>query len=359
MDPEGQRLLLRLPDWLPEGTPPAVLVTVWAVEGSTPRNPGARLLCRAGRLLAGTIGGGHLEEEALREAGQLETTRTDSVDAEVAISSATEVREEANSQGLSARLCRYPLGTQLGQCCGGQVWLHFVVVTPETAVELAEKLQKALKEQQPMVSHFAETQLAEIPQPLTTALILGAGHVGTALSRVLQPLPWRVLVVDHRPEWADRVRFPPGIEVICAEPLRLLAAWGWLGQEAAQSQMAQKMTVQGRNLPPAPLPSATRALVLTHDHALDRDLTEALLRLPESTRDPQQQVGFVGLIGSQSKIKVTRQRLLQRGMTPEVLDRLHAPIGLQVRGRLLGDKLPGQIAISVAAQLLAFDAGVL
>ena len=58
MDAEGQRLLARLPDWLPAGAAPAVLVTLWAVQGSTPRGPGARLLCRGGRLLAGTIGGG-------------------------------------------------------------------------------------------------------------------------------------------------------------------------------------------------------------------------------------------------------------------------------------------------------------
>ena len=89
MDAEGQRLLTRLADWLPEGAAPAVLVTIWSVQGSTPRGPGARMLCRGGRLLAGTIGGGHLEEEALREAAQCETAASGGNDAETATPTAT------------------------------------------------------------------------------------------------------------------------------------------------------------------------------------------------------------------------------------------------------------------------------
>jgi xanthine dehydrogenase accessory factor len=360
MDAESQRLLARLPDWLPEGARPAVLVTVWAVQGSTPRNRGARLLCRGGRLLAGTIGGGHLEEEALREAAQCETAAAGGNDAEDATPTATEVREEADSSGSAARLCKYPLGTQLGQCCGGVVWLHYRLITPHDARALAEALAAAVHADGPLTTQFDDETLREQPQPLTTALILGAGHVGTALARVLQPLPWRVLVVDHRPEWADRARFPPGVEVVCTEPLRLLAAWGWLGTAAQGSQAAQRLTAQGKPLPIAPLPLATRAAIMTHDHALDRDLTEALLRLPESMQDPQQVLNFVGLIGSASKIAVTQQRLRQRGVTEDVLARLHAPIGLRLPdGGLLGNKQPGQIAISVAAQLLRQDEAAL
>lgn len=356
MDAEAQRLLARLPDWLPEGAAPAVLVTVWAVQGSTPRGPGARMLCRGGRLLAGTIGGGHLEEEALREAAQCESAASGGNDAESATPTAQEVREDSDACGVTARLCRYPLGAQLGQCCGGQMWLRYRLVTAADARSLSEQLSHAIATDQPLVTRFAEDVLREQPQALATVLVFGAGHVGAALARVLQPLPWRVIVVDHRADWADRVRFPPGVEVVCTEPLRLLAAWGWLGAQAQGSQAAQRLTAQGRPLPPAPALAATRALVMTHDHALDRDLTEALLRVPESTRDPTRALAFVGLIGSASKIAVTGQRLRQRGVTDDVLARLHAPIGLRLAdGQMLGNKLPGQIAISVAAQLLAHD----
>ena len=353
MDAEGQRLLARLADWLPEGAAPAVLVTLWATQGSTPRGPGARLLCRGGRLLAGTIGGGHLEEEALREAAQWENVAAGGIDEEAATPTATEVREEADSSGAAARLCRYPLGAQLGQCCGGVVWLHYRQMTPTNARQATALLTEAIATHRPLETRFGDERLVESPQPLRTIVVFGAGHVGTALSRVLQPLPWRVIVVDHRPEWADRVRIPPGVEVVCTEPLRLLAAWGWLGPQAQGTQAAQRLTAQGRPLPTAPLPAATSALVMTHDHALDRDLTEALLRVPKSTGDLEQEVAFVGLIGSASKIAVTQQRLRRRGVQDSVIARLHAPIGLRLaNGHLLGNKLPGQIAISVAAQLL-------
>lgn len=353
MDAEGQRLLARAADWLPDGAAPAMLVTVWAVRGSAPRGPGARLLCRGGRLLAGTIGGGHLEEEALREAAQCETASAGGNDSEAATPTATEVREEADASGSVARLCRYALGQHLGQCCGGVVWLHYRLITPADGRALRDALTQAVRNGQPLVTHFADETLREAPQSLPTVLIFGTGHVGTALSRVLQPLPWRVIAIDHRPEWADRVRFPPSVEVVCTEPLRLLAAWGWLGPQAQDSQAAQRLTAQGKPLPVVPSPPATRALVMTHNHALDRDLAEALLRIPQSMADATQQLAFIGLIGSASKIAVTRQRLRQRGVADSVIDQLHAPIGLRLPGgALLGNKLPGQIAISVAAQLL-------
>jgi xanthine dehydrogenase accessory factor len=92
---------------------------------------------------------------------------------------------------------------------------------------------------------------------------------------------------------------------------------------------------------------------MTHDHALDRDLVEALLRLGERRAGSQAELAYVGLIGSRSKIAATRSRLLQRGTREEQIARLVAPIGLQVDGALLGGNLPGEIAISVAAQLLS------
>lgn len=356
MDAEGQRLLARLGDWLPAGAPPAVLVTVWAVHGAAPREAGARLLCRGGRLLAGTIGGGHLEEQALKEASHFEEARSQSGDGEAPDPLPSEVREEGESMGSPTRLSRYALGSRLGQCCGGAVVLHYQIVTWETAPQLGQRLAAALQAGCAFESRFGDETLSEWPQPETAVLLFGGGHVGTALCRVLQPLPWRVIVVDQRPEWADRVRFPPGTEVICTEPLRLLAAWGWLGTLAQSSQMAQRLTAQGKPLPPPPSPGSTRALVMTHDHALDRDLTEALLRLPAGGHESGDRLAFVGLIGSKAKIAVTRQRLCQRGVGEALIATLQAPIGLRLGGRLLGDKSPGQIAISVAAQLLAAGA---
>lgn len=345
MDAEGQRLLTRLPELLPAREKAAVLVTVWRTEGSAPRGPGARMLCRGGRLLAGTIGGGHLEDQALRDAQALDDGH-ETHDADDAPALATEVRDEADHAGRLARLCRYPLGAQLAQCCGGQVWLHFQRLDPAQARQLADEVSQAEAIGETYETHFGDEHLRELPRPLPTVLVCGAGHVSAALARVLQPLPWRVLVVDARPEWAERYRFPQGTEVVCTEPLRLLAAWGWLGPEAQGSQAAGKLSQPGRTLPRAPRPEATRALVMTHDHALDRELVAALLGCRRG------ELAMVGLIGSPSKIRSSHQRLRQRGVPEAQLARLVGPIGLRVDGQLLGGKLPGEIAISIAAQLL-------
>lgn len=355
MDAEGQRLLLRLPDWLPPRSAPAVLVTVWRVDGSAPRQPGARMLCRDGKLLAGTIGGGHLEDQALRDATLAAPSAQETDDIEdTAPAFATEVREEADPKHGVARLCRYPLGPKLGQCCGGVVWLHFRAVDPAGAIELSQAVQDAERFATMVETRFGDESLQEWPAPLPTVLICGAGHVAAALARVLQPLPWRVLVVDQRPEWADSYRFPTTADVLCTEPLRLLAAWGWLGPQAQGSQAAAKLTAHGRPLPKVPYADATYALVMTHDHALDRDLVEALLGV--GVRFGRDKLAYVGLIGSQSKVRSTHQRLERRGVPELELGRLTAPIGLRRDdGQLLGGNLPGEIAISVAAQLLAIQ----
>lgn len=353
MDPEGQRLLQRLPDWLPQAAAPAVLVTVWAVEGSAPRQVGARMLTRDGRLLAGTIGGGHLEAQALHDALLVLGHVRGGQDADAPPQLSDAAEERADAQGQLARVCRYPLGAQLAQCCGGVVQLHFQAVDPQRARQLAADVTQAQLALAPFETRFGDTVLRELPQPQPTVLLFGAGHVAAALAKVLQTLPWRVVVIDARPEWADALRFPRTTEVLCTEPLRLCAAWGWLGPAAQQSQTAARLTAQLRTLPELPQPQVTSAIVMTHDHALDREICEALLQV--SRRTPGPSLRYVGMIGSQSKVAALHQRLRRRGVDPALLAELVAPIGLRVGGRLLGGKLPGEIAVSVAAQLLSLE----
>ena len=351
MDPEGQRLLVRLPEFLPAAAAPAALVTVWQVDGSAPRAVGARMLVRGDRLLAGTIGGGHLEAQALRDAAWVLGPERESHDADAAPSTADQTDERADAQGQVSRVCRYPLGPQLAQCCGGVVHLHFQAVDPARAQVLSAQVQEAERSATAFTTQFGDASLREWPQPQQTVLIFGAGHVAAALAKVLQTLPWRTVVIDVRPQWADELRFPRTTEVLCTEPLRLCAAWGWLGVAAQHSQSAARLSVHLRQVPPLPPPAATAALVMTHDHALDRDICEALLQVPLRTGGPA--LRYVGMIGSRAKVAALHKRLGRRGVDPAVLGQLVAPIGLRVQGRLLGGKLPGEIAVSVAAQLLA------
>ena len=135
---------------------PAVLVTVTQVLGSTPREAGARMLVSRDDV-AGTIGGGRLEFDAIDRA------RT--------MMAADDARSSMD----------VPLGPEIGQCCGGRVTLSLERVD----AELLGRLEREL--------------VAEVAaQP--AALIFGAGHTGRALAPALAPLPLSVRLIDSRPE---------------------------------------------------------------------------------------------------------------------------------------------------------------
>ena len=146
---------------------PAVLVRVASTQGSVPREAGAWMGVFADAVV-GTIGGGHLEFEAIARAR-----------AQLAAGG------ESPGPEKSAPLpVRFALGPSLGQCCGGVVHLSFERVGASDLPELAPTL---------------DTGLAPVA-------LFGGGHVGHALARVLAPLPFRLSWIDSR----DGV-FPPDV----------------------------------------------------------------------------------------------------------------------------------------------------
>jgi xanthine dehydrogenase accessory factor/xanthine dehydrogenase large subunit len=144
-----------LAQYLRDGTP-AIVVTVAEARGSAPRGAGASMVISADAI-AGTVGGGRLEFEAMERARAMIATGT-----------------------LEDRL-DMPLGPAVGQCCGGRVVLSLRRADEAAAQALAAQEQQEIQ-QMPQVAVF------------------GAGHVGQALVRTLAPLPVRVLWNDSRPD---------------------------------------------------------------------------------------------------------------------------------------------------------------
>ncbi len=135
---------------------PLVLVTVARTSGSVPREVGAWMAV-AEHDITGTVGGGHLEFDAIARA------RTALLGGELA--------EEV----------RYPLGPSLGQCCGGVVWLRFDRIAA------------------------GEDLTARLPRPpLRPLALFGAGHVGDAIARIARDLPLALHWIDSRES-----QFPP------------------------------------------------------------------------------------------------------------------------------------------------------
>ena len=316
--------------------PQAMIVTVAATRGSAPRAAGTRMIVGA-NAVRGTIGGGHLEFDAIRIARE-------ALDADNA---------------LGNWLVRFPLAARLGQCCGGVATLLFqrvsasagwpaqliqqrghgrplvlavgvgtpssgpIIVTPETigndaplparALDAVRTLLTASGPSAVLVPDGASVWYAEnIVANDFHVVVFGNGHVGRALVQVLSTLPCTVAWIDQREHDFPAV-VPANTTVVATD--------------APEDEVA--------DAPPGSL-----FLVMTHSHALDFELTSRLLARGD--------FAYLGLIGSTSKRAQFERRLAARGISADALKRITCPIGIGA----IRSKEPGAIAIAVAAQVL-------
>jgi xanthine dehydrogenase accessory factor len=265
-----------------------VLVSVDSVQGSGPREVGAWMAVFP-HTLVNTIGGGHLEFQAITEARALLSRP-----AHVNVPSTNGNLASAPTHEDNALTTRYALGPALGQCCGGVVHLKFERISAADAPALKQRL------------------LAN-GQPLA---LFGGGHVGRALVNVLSTLPYNVQWIDSRDEIFP-AQLPPNVVCEHSDPVHAAVA---------------------------DLPSGASVLVMSFSHAEDLDVVAACLKRQRLHGD----LKFVGLIGSKTKWATFQHRLEAKGFTAEELAFITCPIG--VSG--ITGKEPEVIAVSVAAQLL-------
>ncbi|MBO0741784.1 MAG: xanthine dehydrogenase accessory protein XdhC, partial [Hyphomicrobiaceae bacterium] len=293
-----------------------VRVTVIRAEGSTPRETGAAMLVGVNHIV-NTIGGGALELAAIGHAR--------AILGRLAMSESTSLSWQRDVLDLA-------LGPSLGQCCGGHARLLFEAFTagerhalealartadPTALVarptESGGELQiicsrkehggrplpvtRALREmlagtrpRAPLLIRGTKGEGSWFVEPLARAIvplfIYGAGHVGRALVRVVQDLPFRITWADTATQrFPDAV--PPYVSAHASPDLPALAA-------AA--------------------PGAAFHIVMTYSHALDLAICHAVLRRGE--------FGHLGLIGSATKRARFLKRLAELGISPAMLQRL-------------------------------------
>lgn len=299
----------------------ALLVTVAMAEGSCPREAGARMLVGAASV-SGTIGGGHLELKAI------------------------EIARAMLADGRQRHLERFALGPGLGQCCGGVMHLAFEAADPAHLALLDERRrqdgwrvvaldgapERALFDAEgarlsgdavPAFATERGTHLMRdsegrrwlvdaVKAPRAHLVLFGAGHVGAAIVRALDGLPCTVTWVDERDDM-----FP--------------------------AQVPANVTLEATDLPEALVaaaPAGASYLVMTHSHALDQRLAEAIMARAD--------VGWFGLIGSLTKRRQFEHRLRARGVDQARINAMVCPIGIAG----ITNKAPAVIAASVCAQLL-------
>jgi xanthine dehydrogenase accessory factor len=163
------------------------------------------------------------------------------------------------------------------------------------------------------------TLYMEVQRPPSEMVIVGAGHLAQPLSTLGSQLGLEVLVLDDRPEFATRERFPEAREVKrvdFADPFQTVPLHRW-----------------------------SHVLLVTRGHRYDYECLRKVLQ-----HDPLPR--YVGMIGSRRRVRATFQALLDEGFSRELLAQVRAPIGLDI-----GAETPAEIAVAVAAEIVQFWRG--
>jgi xanthine dehydrogenase accessory factor len=247
-------------DYAEQGTPCA-LVTVIQTSGSVPRHEGSKMLVGAdGGLLAGTIGGGEMESRVVK----------------LAVESITDGQSRITSYQLAD-----PASGDPGVCGG----------TVEVFIE-------------PL-----------LPSP--TLVVIGAGHVGRALTHLAKWLGFRVVVTDDR-VGACTPEHCPGADVYLP---------GSLAEQLANVSITPH----------------TYVALVTRGYPIDVNALPVLLNSPAA---------YIGVMGSERRWLTAVKALQEKGVSDALLARVRAPIGLE-----LNAETPEEIAVSIMAQIIALRRG--
>lgn len=184
----------------------------------------------------------------------------------------------------------------IGMVCGGESHLKFTYLTND------EKSKDIIKE------------LKKKNESKNTVYIFGAGHVSMELAKILKYVEFNVVVWDDRDNFANEKRFPDANKVIC-EPME---------------NITDKISITDKDL----------VVIMTRGHVYDYIVEKQVLN---------SKAAYIGVIGSRSKNKVLREKLIDDGFTEERIDNVSAPIGLPIAA-----ETPEEIAISIAGELILF-----
>ena len=184
--------------------------------------------------------------------------------------------------------------------------------------QVLDDVRRCLLTRQPqMLSYQFETGLVElfveVQRRPPVLLIIGAGHVALPLAKLGKMIDFEVVVLDDRPRFANKQRFPMADRVL-ARPFReTLRDW--------------------------PIDNDTFIVLVTRGHSHD---VECLLEVIDSP------ARYIGMIGSKRRIRAVFELLeREQGIDPAKFERVYAPIGLDI-----GSENPGEIGIAIIAEII-------
>jgi xanthine dehydrogenase accessory factor len=338
---------------------PIILATIIRQSGSSPRGKGARMVLNRSGQLAGSIGGGQLEENIKKSFESILTTKKASV------STFTLSESEAES---------------LEMICGGSVSILVEPILPEQT-DLISMFQAIVEAMQAQRHGWLISQLPVKDQPqaikhgfisskgvvsgnltldfqiesgflrnikiddqdsnwvnfenglrspqeinsnlgayfvepvgkLCSCYIIGAGHIASKLAPLTRLVGFSTIVLDDRPDYVSLERFPSADNRIVVDDFQNV-----IGQILVEPD--------------------SFIVIVTRGHNSDRDVLGQALNTPAA---------YIGMIGSRRKIALTFEALQKQGFSKEALQKVHTPIGLSI-----GAETPEEIAVSIVAEMI-------
>ncbi|RZM05954.1 MAG: XdhC family protein [Sphingomonas sp.] len=298
---ENDSVLSAAREWKGE---PLALATVVSTWGSAPRPRGSHMLVHADGRFEGSVSGGCVESDNLQTA------------AEVIAGAPFQVRNYGVADTAA---------WEVGLPCGGEI---AVMVQPVSAEgfdpELFDRIAEARDRGDALTVHTDLATGHSDPRPIETGtafvnrydpprrlLIVGAVQIAQALAGLARELRIDTVVIDPRARFLTAERFP-GVTLDDRWPDEAIAAWH-----------------------PGP---STAVVTLSHDIKIDDPALVAALA---------SDAAYVGALGSRKSHAARRERLAAEGVTPEKIDRIDAPVGIDI-----GAIGPSEIALSIAAAMI-------
>jgi xanthine dehydrogenase accessory factor len=225
-------------------------------------------------------------------------------------------------QRVGAKMLVYSDGRTVGTIGGGcyeneAFWKAREAIKDRRPVTVRYELNDDFAQETGLVCGGQMEVFIEPVEAAPEVFVFGAGHVGYFVAKFARDVGFKVHVVDDREKFASTERFGEGIDVHVEEIPT------WLAEQR--------------------LPPTAYAVIVTRGHRHDLDALRALTL---------QNLRYVGLIGSRAKVKRIYDALRAEGVSPEALQRVHAPIGLDI-----GAITPQEIAVSILAELIAVKHG--
>ena len=297
---------------------PVVVMIVVAHEGSAPGKPGFKMAVSADGPLSGTVGGGATEHTMVEEARQVLAGG-----------------ERAPRLRRQVHHAQSEPGDRSGMICGGA---QTVLLCPLTSgdLETVREVREAVETGTPGLLRVSAIGLAFVPGQENrdahvfrgeegegwsyeetvgtrdTVYIIGGGHVGLALSRVLSILDFRVVVLDERPDVDTLKRNTYAHE-------KIVTPFDEAAEHVAEGDRSY-------------------AVIMTPAHVADEFVLRRLIDKP---------LRYLGLMASRHKRRKVFDHLLGDGVPQAKLDGVRSPVGIPI-----GSHTAAEIAVSIAAELI-------